>query len=107
MSYPEYLIKYMEAVKRQKEDERVLEKMYDDGVDEGEDGDVDIWEQENETNCHDPDQYLPKYIQCIKHFGPELARDLGRRNAEEVLSDSGDLFDCVLSDSGRHFSTDL
>ena len=32
-------------------------------VDFEEEGDLDIWEQENEMNSHNPDQYLQEYIQ--------------------------------------------
>lgn len=76
MSYPEYL----EAVKQQKEDETILqEKKDDDCVEFEEEGGLDIREQENEINSHNPDQYLQEYIQwativakssALKHTNP-------------------------------------
>ena len=59
MSYSEYLGKYME---QQKEDETILERMYDDCVDFEEEGDLYIWEQENEITSHNPDQHLPDSV---------------------------------------------
>jgi hypothetical protein len=57
MSYSEYLGKYTE---QQKENETILEKcMTIICVDFEEEGDLDIWEQENEITNHNPDQYLP------------------------------------------------
>jgi hypothetical protein len=80
----------MEAVKQQKEDETILEKMYDDCVDFEEEDDLDVWEQENEITSHNPDQYLPEYIQHINGMGRWLALDLGRRYTEDDPLDSED-----------------
>jgi hypothetical protein len=82
----------MEAVKQQKEDETILEKicMNDDCVDFEEGGDLDIWEQENEINSHNPDQYLPEYMQHINGMERWLALDLSRRYTEDDPLDSED-----------------